>query len=135
MGKTKRGQVAVELFALIAALVLIFLVITVIERDRDTMIYTQRVQMDGKRVSELVSTEINTAVIVGNGYTHRFSIPEFLASTTPYSIHVDGMHQYVEISWEGDSYLMPIITSNASATFKTGWNTITNQNGNITITG
>jgi len=129
----KKGQVAIELFALISALVIIFLVITVIERDRDNMIYTQRVEMDGKRVAEVVSTEINTAVIVGRGYSHRFSLPEYLASHTQYAPNVNTSHQFVELSWDGGYYLMPIITSNVTGTPRVGWNSITNNNGMVVI--
>ncbi len=128
-----RGQVAIELFALISALVIIFLVITVIERDRNDMIYRQRVEMDGKRVAEVVSTEINTAVIVGRGYSHRFSIPEFLAGNTGYSVSVNSTHQFVELSWVGGYYLMPIITSNVTGNPLIGWNSVSNENGKIII--
>jgi hypothetical protein len=133
-GLKRKGQVAMELFALISALVIIFLVITVIERDRNTMIYTQRVEMDGKRVAEVISTEINTAVIVGRGYSHRFSLPEYLASRTPYSPTVNTTHQFVELSWVGGYYIMPIITSNVTGNPQVGWNTISNENGMIVVT-
>lgn len=133
MRKT-RGQVAIELFALIAALIIIFLVITVIERDRNAMIQNQRVEMDGKRVAEIVSTEVNTAVIVGRGYSHRFSLPEYLASQTPYSVEVNTSHQFVELTWDGGYYIMPIITSNITGNPKIGWNSISNKNGMIQIT-
>ncbi len=131
--KTK-GQVAIELFALISALVIIFLIVTVIERDRNIMIYTQRVEMDGKRVAEIVATEINNGVIVGRGYSHRFSLPEFLASHTPYSVSVNSTHQFVELSWGEGYYLMPIITSNVTGNPQIGWNTVSNENGMIIIT-
>lgn len=132
MRKTK-GQVAIELFALISALVIIFLVITVIERDRNAMIYSQRVEMDGKRIAEVVSTEVNTAVIVGRGYSHRFSLPEHLASNTIYSVSVNTTHQFVELTWVGGYYIMPIITSNVTGNPIIGWNSVSNENGMVII--
>jgi hypothetical protein len=129
----KKAQVAIELFALVSALVIIFLVITVIERDRNAMIYTQRVEMDGKRVAEVVSTEVNTAVIVGRGYSHRFSLPEFLASHTGYSVSVNGTHQFAEVSWVGGYYIMPIITSNVTGNPQIGANIVSNDNGLVSI--
>ena len=129
----KKGQAAIELFALISALVVIFLVVTIIERDRNTMIYAQRVEMDGKRVAEVASTEINTAVIVGRGYSHRFSLPEFLSDRTSYIISVNTTHQFVELTWVGGYYIMPIITSNVTGTTKIGWNSVSNENGMVVI--
>ncbi len=131
--KGRKGQAAIELFALISALIIIFLVVMVIERDRDEMIYAQRTEMDGKRIAEVVSTEINTAVIVGRGYSHRFSIPEYLASHTGYSLSVNTTHQFVEISWTGGYYIMPIITSNVTGNPRVGYNLISNQNGEVVI--
>ncbi|MFH1447833.1 MAG: hypothetical protein ABIG39_03130 [Candidatus Micrarchaeota archaeon] len=132
--KKRKAQVAIELFALISALVMIFLIVTVLERDRNAMIYSQRIEMDGKRVAEIVSTEINNGVVVGRGYSHRFSLPEYLATNTRYYLTVNTSHQFVELSWEGGYYLMPIITSNVTGNPLAGWNTISNNDGMIVIT-
>ena len=133
----KRGQVAVELFALIGALVLIFLVISVVERDRDNTIYDQRVAMDAKRISEVVSTEINTAVVVGNGYSHRFALPEYLATDTNYTLSIDTAHQFVKLDWgTGGEEIMPIITSNvtvSSGALQPGKGHITNNWGQVIL--
>lgn len=131
--KKRKGQVAIELFALISALVIIFIVITIIERDRNTMIYNQWIEMDGKRVAEVISTEVNVAVAVGRGYSHTFSLPEHLASNAPYSVLVTGTSQYVEVTWSSGYYMMPIITANVTGTPKAGYNTIRNEDGRVII--
>jgi hypothetical protein len=125
--------VAIELFALISALVLIFIVVTVIERDRNAMIYTQWVEMDGKRIAEVVSTEINIAQVVGRGYSHNFDLPERLASTTTYTINVNTTHQFVELYWGSGYYIMPIITSNVTGQPRMGKNSIINEDGQIVL--
>ncbi|MCX6777930.1 MAG: hypothetical protein NT157_03515 [Candidatus Micrarchaeota archaeon] len=127
---SKMGQVAVEMFVLVGVLIVIFAIVSIIERNRSEFIYYQRLSMDGKRVAELVSTEINTAVIVGDGYSHNFSLPQFLAGNANYTVNVSTWEQFARVSWDGGDHITPILTSNV-----TGVGNLTKGSNQIRNTG
>ena len=127
-----KAQASVELIVYVSIMLVIFGIAAVTASDKQKEIYDERVFAAAKNTLNAVVTEIDAAVSVGSGYSHKFSLP-YTLSDVDYSIGVDNQYQTVYIEWSEKNYSLPLTTSNINGSFVKGENKISNRGGMITI--
>ncbi len=127
-----KAQASLELIVYFTVVLIILSFITVVTLGNTQNIYTESINADARRVVTLVANEINIAVSVGSGYTHKFSLPAQLYGKD-YNVSIIPDKQSVVVVWENRSYSLPILTSNVEGNVKQGVNTVKNDNGLVRI--
>lgn len=87
--------------------------------------------IDAARVCEIVGTEVNTAVAVGEGYSREFFLPEYVYPSSNYSIQIIGERVWVD--WGNGFCNYPILSSNVTGNFSTGVNLIRNTGQAVVV--
>lgn len=130
-----RGQAALELVAVIALLIVISAFLALAMNAREAEFVSDKLRMDASTASNKIAQEINTAAIVGGGYTHSFTLPATLAFNTGYNVSIENSVQTITVSWgEGLFQSTAIISSNVSGGVESGkTNTVKNKEGQIVI--
>jgi hypothetical protein len=124
----KNAQVAIEFILLLILLFSVFMVYTVSTRNDMDNIRKNKEYILLIDVTKMVQYEIVTATKVKDGYHRTFEIPETLEGTD-YNIAIDEM--MIIASTEDQEYVLFIPDINGS--IKKGDNTITKENGTISI--
>ncbi len=124
-----KAQISTEFLAYTAILVVIMVFAMFFAITTGNEARTEGINIDAKRIAGIVATEINTAVEVGDGYSHRFFLPQTLRSETNYTLQL--MQQRVYIFWNGRSYSLPVLAGNVTGIPASGYNIVRNINGAI----
>jgi hypothetical protein len=124
----KNAQVAIEFLLLMILLFSVFMVYTVSTRNDLDNIRKNKDYVLLVDVTKMVQYEIVTASKVKDGYHRTFEIPETLDGTE-YTIETDDM--LIIAGTEEQEFALFIPDINGS--IKKGYNTITKENGTITI--
>lgn len=129
-----RAQVAIEAIAIFGLLLFIGLSFYFFEYIRSMQVLEERLSMDERRVAYALAGEINTAAIVGDGYSHAFELPDSFQAGIDYSVEVNTSFQEVRVNWsESTLNIASIITSNVSGSPRKGLNTVRNSGGVVFI--
>lgn len=112
-------------------LLLIIAVASFVAFGNANQIYADNINRDARRVAELAAIEINTAAGVGDGYSHRFSMPQKLYGNTNYTVFINSNQLY--ISSNARTYMIPLLAYNITGSIKFGENTIKNSKGLIQL--
>jgi len=117
----------------VGIMIVIFGVAVFAANSRQQEIYGERVFADAKNVLFTAVVEIDTAVSVGDGFSHSFFLTEALSGGTNYSIGLNSQYQIAYIEWMEKNYTLPLTTSRLNGSFVKGMNRISNHGGMITI--
>lgn len=127
--RRERAQAAVEFMAITALLGLMLLVIYFISFNQGSQTRLKKEWMDGFAVCEAVAAEINNAVTIGDGYSHKFFLPYYVGETTNYSIAFVPVEQAIEVSWGNYQCRLLVLSSSVSGTPRQGENLVKNEDG------
>ncbi|MCD6522575.1 MAG: hypothetical protein J7K68_02415 [Candidatus Diapherotrites archaeon] len=93
----KSGQTALEFLITFAVLGLIFVVFSVYIADQFVFFYSVTASNDDtKQIASIVASEIDRAYVMGEGYSHNFTLPEGAAGKD-YSIVHNSTHKIIEV--------------------------------------
>ena len=134
--KSKRAQSATELVTYIGFSLIILLIFLIAIGAYEARVNWERKAVQARGMLWSISSEINGAAAVGDGYERFITLPARLPDNTNYSIVMKGSAQVVQIYWsEGEGgYGLPVTSSNLTGSFVPGSrNRITNTNGIINV--
>lgn len=126
--RNRNGQVAIEFIVLIVLLFSIFMVYTVSTRKQMDDIRDKKEYVLLKDVTRMAQNEILTALRVEDGYIRKFELPPDLDGIN-YTINITGPM----ILANTENHERAIMIPNVTGTLQKGDNTITKQNGIISI--
>ncbi len=135
---SRRAQSAMELVTYISFSLVILLLFLIAMGIYEQQVNFERKAVQARGLLWSISSEINGAAAVGNGYERFINLPARLPDNTNYSIVMNTMTQYVQRYWgEGEGgYGLPVTSSNLTGAFVPGErNRITNTNGIIFVEG
>lgn len=133
LGFSSRGQVSLEIMIYFIIITLLLTIISYSAMSRSNSILDEKVNMEARRVANLVAIEIDTAVSVGEGYEHIFQLPQHLYGETDYTVTISAEYQRLYVDWDDRSYTLPLVTGNITGTVSKGINTIKNEQGVIRL--
>jgi hypothetical protein len=88
-------------------------------------------QREAREIASKISSEINMAVEIGDGFYHKFTIPNNFRDGKNYTAETYG--RTVKISWEDRWYVLPFIAQNITGMIYKGENNISNRGGVVVI--
>ena len=129
-----KGQVAIELVTLIGIMLIVLLIFNSFTFDLQNRNLKQNLYLDAKGVCNILSSEINTATSIGDGYRAKFILPESLIERIDYGISITPSTKTVSITWLDRETWCGITTSNVTVNnLGKGNNRIANSKGEIII--
>lgn len=128
-----KAQISLEVLTYLIIMTVMLTIVTFVALEKSQAIYSEKINMDARRVLKLAAIEINTAVSIGDGYENAFSLPQQLYGQRDYTITVDPDYQRIYISWDGGSHIVPVLTNNITGTINNGVNVIKNEAGLIKL--
>ena len=134
--KSMKAQSSIELVTYIGFSLIILLIFLIAMGMYEARVNFERKAIQARGLLWTVSSEINGAAAVGDGYERFITLPARLPDKTNYSIIMKGSAQVVQIYWgEGQGgYGLPVTSANLTGSFVPGSrNRITNTNGIITV--
>ena len=94
----------------------------------------QNLKLNAKSVCNLLSSEINTAVSIGDGYSGKFTLPYSLIENIDYNLAITPSTKIITVSWLDKNTWCGIITSNVTVvSLNKGDNRVVNSKGEIII--
>jgi hypothetical protein len=124
----KRGQAAIEFIILIVILFSVFMVYTVSTRTKMDEIRDEKEYVLLRDAVKMAQNEIFTAVKVEDGYLREFELPETLELIN-YTINLTD--DIIIGNTENHEYA--VMVPNVNGTLKKGKNTITKEDGIVSI--
>lgn len=126
-----KSQSSMEFMAFIIILSILFLIISSNSSSLTIELSNSRRYAEGKKLTDSIALEINTAINAGDGYTRRFLISDDIFGATNFSIIISNYTTLVD--WHSGFASSPAITDNIQGNFSKGWNTIKNSGGTIYV--
>ncbi|VVC04946.1 Uncharacterised protein [Candidatus Burarchaeum australiense] len=131
-----RAQSATELVTYVGFSIFILMVFLLAMGVYEKQVNYERKAVQARGILWSLSSELNGAVAVGDGYERFVTLPARLPDNTNYSLVMVPVSQVLQIYW-GDSeggYGLPVTTPNMTGSFTPGAvNRITNTNGIINV--
>ncbi len=127
-----KSQASIEFMSFVAILLVMLLIVASNSSSFTANMINSRVYTEGKKMSDTIAFEINTAVKAGDGYRRSFfvgndifGITNFVVATGSYTVVVD---------WKSGFASTPIVISGLQGNItKNSWNTISNSGGIIYV--
>ena len=130
----RRGQLSLELMVIVGILVLMLSFFSMFSFGRYQDFVSDRQTIEAKAIVREAASELNTAIVVGDGYSRVFQLPGALSDGEDYVVRTIPAEQSVEIAWRLRSFAAPLLSSDVEEkTLSKGNNTVTNQGGQIRI--
>ncbi len=126
-----RSQVSIEFLLLASILIFLVSVSFLASGTFQASTFEDKVYSSAKEVCEKVSSEINIAVRIGDGYRRIFYVDEVLFGNLEYSIEVENFT--VKIIWDNKVFSCNILTESINGVIKKGQNLIRNEGGEIYV--
>nr|WP_304765329.1 hypothetical protein [Candidatus Burarchaeum sp.] len=113
---------------------LIFLLFLISIAPFENSINLERKKILAKEMLMSAAAELDSAVIAGDGYERRLTIPARLRDNTNFTLLADSETQSLMIIWgEGGALGMKVLVSNVSGQFTHGPTVMRNVQGTIVI--
>ena len=126
-----KSQISVEFLLLVAILIFIVSVTFLASGSFQTNVFEEKVYSSALERCRQISSEINIAVKIGDGYRRKFYLEEALYGNLDYSIEI--RNYTVSIKWNEKSVSCSILTESVNGEVKKGWNLIQNVGGEIYV--
>ncbi len=126
------GQLTMEFMTYVGIVLSIVLLASYSAMNTGNDVKNSNSLTDARRIASAVAQEINSAVEIGDGYFHSFSLPALLNTAENYTINAsDG--GFVTVDWSEGTYSLPVLANSVSGSVKKGKNMIKNTGGVITF--
>lgn len=129
----RKGQTSFEFVVLVSFVMLIFTVTYVVVQSRTLSLIDDQTHSQAKALSNIVSSEIELAYKVHQGYKKSFWIPQYI-NGEEYTIELIDSAE-IEIIYKGQTHLkfLGINQTNITGNISKGYNTITKNTSRIHI--
>ncbi len=97
MGMSRRGQQGVELMAIFATALVLFMIFYAIFAQQYGESVKRQAQNDGVRVADTLAQEISIAARAGDGYSRRVTYPDRLAGAMAYTLEINTVSGSVDL--------------------------------------
>ena len=126
MARFERGQSLAEFMILLSVIIVYFLVFTGIYGSQRQMQFEITDAMQAKETGELFAAASSEVYLSGNGSTVSFFLDNALQniSMVGNTVQIQRLHNLVQV---------PAISSAVSGNFSPGQKTISNVNGNVSV--
>lgn len=125
-----KAQSSMELLTFFSIALLVFSIAYTVVLEKAQSAYDTKSRMEAAAISGLISSEINTAVAEGDGYSKNITLPDNIFGAG-YVISVDAGNVFV--TWRGKNAASRTISENVSGNFIFGNNKISNKGGVIFV--
>jgi hypothetical protein len=129
MNYKKRGQVAMEFLILISIAFMIFLVYTMVTRDKISNLSMEEEYIQLQDFTDSARNEILVASQVEDGYYREFTLPQKIGDKYEYTIHINQTTDKLEINTTNHQEVIEI--PHVNGTIQKGLNEITKEGGTI----
>jgi hypothetical protein len=129
MSEKKRGQVAMEFLILISIAFCIFIIYTVITRDKVVNLSMEEEYIHLQDFTDSVRSEILVASQVEDGYYREFTLPQKIADKYEYTIYVNTTTDNIISNTTNHQQVINI--PHVNGTIQKGTNVITKEGGII----
>ena len=127
----KNVQSAIEIIAIIGTMMVVLALFTVVAFYREAALDFDRRQTEADSLCDTIATQINMAVIAGDGYAREFYPKETFSWGAAYNVTTS--EYYVYIDWDGGGVLCPALARNVTGTIIGGRNVMKNFGGVISV--
>jgi len=140
MKMARKGQAATDMLLSFAFLLIVFLIVLVIVKQRTDFSVKEQVRLEAKEVADRLAQEINSVYLAGEGMEKNYYLPGSLRGKDSYNLSIYAEHGFVEVMWialgETRVYDAPLITRDVTGDLVNlfGRVSIINQNNNINVT-
>lgn len=128
-----KAQVAMETIVYTGILIFVLGISAYVAVQRERMILSERVSIDTRSLAESIADEINIAAGVGDGYSHSFTLPDYIAGSVNYTVEIVNEEQKIYVMRDNASYAASILASNVAGYVKKGRNVVRNEGGVVAI--
>ena len=125
-----KGQISVEFITFFGVILLLLSLASYAAITSTRDIIADNEATDARRIASTIAYEINIAVEIGPGYSHKFYLPLLLYGNSNYSVNLLE-NRFVYVLWKNKSYSLLVLAENITDGVKKGSNTIRNINGVI----
>ncbi len=126
-----KGQVSLEFLILLSVLILVATVTFLTSGTFQTNVFEERVYSSAMEVCKKVSSEINRAIKIGDGYERDFSLEEKLFGGIDYSVEIKNYS--VIVRFDDKFASCSTLAESINGEIKKGKNVIKNENGEIYV--
>ena len=126
----RKAQTSIEMFAFFSMALLIFSIAYMFVFEKTQNAYDLKARTNALDMGNRVSSEINTALAEGDGYSKNISLPSEILGAL-YTVSVD--NGYVFVSWRGKNAASRTTADSVIGNFIFGNNKISNRGGVIFV--
>lgn len=126
-----KSQVSIEFLILVSVLIFLAGATFLTTGTFHSNVFEEKVYASAKEICRAISSEINTAVKIGNGYEREFFIDEKLFGNLDYSVEIKDYS--VKVKWENKFVSCNCLASSVNGNIKPGKNLIRNEGGEIYV--
>ena len=126
----QKAQASMELLAFFSMALLIFSIAYMFVFEKTQNAYDLKARADALDIGNHVSSEIDTALAEGDGYSKTISLPSNILGVL-YTVSVD--RNYVFVSWRGKNAASRTTADSVIGNFIFGNNKISNRGGVIFV--
>ncbi|MEW6329209.1 MAG: hypothetical protein AB1468_03775 [Candidatus Micrarchaeota archaeon] len=127
-----KAQSAIEITGIISVMLVVLALFTVLMFYREASLDFDRRQTEAKSLCGTVASQINMAVIAGEGYVREFYLKETFSWGAAYTVNTS--EYYVYVYWgDGESVICSTLAQNATGAIINGRNLIRNSGGVISV--
>lgn len=124
-----KSQVSTEFLILVSVLIFLVGATILVSGNFQTSVFEEKVYFSAREICRKLSSEINTAVKIGNGYKREFFMEEKLFGDLDYSIDVKDYS--IKIEWDNKYFSCSTLVESVNGKIKKGKNVLENKNGEI----
>ncbi|MEM5790678.1 MAG: hypothetical protein QXP77_01355 [Candidatus Aenigmatarchaeota archaeon] len=126
-----KSQISIEFLLLISVLIFLAGVSFLASGTFQTNTFEDKVYSSAREICKKISSEIDIAIRIGDGYRREFSVDEKLFGDLDYSIEIE--NYTVKIMWDDRVFSCNVLAENVNGVVKKGKNLIKNQGGEIYV--
>jgi hypothetical protein len=125
------AQVSMEFIVLVSILILVLVTVIYYNSSFYVRINSAKDYNNAQTISDQISSEINLALDVGDGYSRSFYVPERISNSIDYNVTVS--NYAVVLNWNNGYVTSTVLAKNISGNLIKGQNLIRNLNGIIYV--
>jgi hypothetical protein len=125
------AQVSIEFIVLVSVLVLILATVVYYNSSFYVRINAAKDYNNAQGISDQISSEINLALRIGDGYSRSFYVPGSISNSIDYNITVNDYT--VVLNWNNGYVTSTVLAKNISGNLNKGQNIIRNLDGIIYV--
>ncbi len=126
-----KSQISIEFLLLVSILIFIVGASFLASGIFQTNVFEDKVYSSAREICRKISSEIDIAVRMGDGYRREFSVERMLFGNLEYLVEIE--NYTVKIIWDNKIFSCNILAEKVNGLIKKGQNLIRNKGGEIYV--